>query len=146
VYKSTINSKHANCSPLLPPYMSVHTSTAFTKTSVPTHYPPPPSCRSSGQRVGYADQILGFDCGGQQWVLEVAFPIGSYSKVTSSWRAPNRWGHELTVLLQLQYFCCPTPAYWLYYDFTGTALAPLVSRSLCSLWGVKLQPWQGCNH
>jgi hypothetical protein len=45
--------------------------------------------RSAGQRVGYADQILGFDCGGQQWVLEVAFPIGSYSKVTSSWRTPN---------------------------------------------------------
>jgi hypothetical protein len=48
-----------------------------------------PPCRSAGQRVGYADQILGFDCGGQQWVLEVAFPIGSYSSVTSSWRSPN---------------------------------------------------------
>lgn len=59
--------------------------------------PHPTSCRSSGQRVGYADQILGFDCGGQQWVLEVAFPIGSYSKVTSSWRTPNRWGHEPTL-------------------------------------------------
>jgi L-galactono-1,4-lactone dehydrogenase len=39
--------------------------------------------------VGYADQILGFDCGGQQWVLEVAFPVGSYSRVTSSWRSSN---------------------------------------------------------
>ncbi len=26
---------------------------------------------SSGQRVGYSDEILGFDCGGQQLVLEV---------------------------------------------------------------------------
>eukprot|EP00775_Hariotina_reticulata_P014641 gene14641-14789_t len=45
--------------------------------------------RSAGQRVGYADQILGFDCGGQQWVLEVAFPIGSYNTVTSRWRSRN---------------------------------------------------------
>lgn len=49
-----------------------------------------PAVRSAGQRLGYADQILGFDCGGQQWVLEVAFPIGSYGKVTNSWRSPNR--------------------------------------------------------
>ena len=27
--------------------------------------------RSSGVRVGWSDQILGFDCGGQQWVYEV---------------------------------------------------------------------------
>lgn len=45
--------------------------------------------RSSGKRVGYADQILGFDCGGQQWVLEVALPVGSYSSATSSWRSKN---------------------------------------------------------
>ena len=30
--------------------------------------------RNSGYRVGWSDEILGFDCGGQQWVLEVAFP------------------------------------------------------------------------
>lgn len=27
--------------------------------------------RSAGVRVGYSDEILGFDCGGQQWVMEV---------------------------------------------------------------------------
>lgn len=27
---------------------------------------------SSGTRVGWSDEILGFDCGGQQWVLEVS--------------------------------------------------------------------------
>jgi L-galactono-1,4-lactone dehydrogenase len=32
--------------------------------------------RSRGFRVGWSDEILGFDCGGQQWVLEVAFPTG----------------------------------------------------------------------
>lgn len=33
--------------------------------------------RSAGVRVGWSDEILGFDCGGQQWVLEVAFPSGT---------------------------------------------------------------------
>ncbi len=33
--------------------------------------------RSEGYRVGWSDQLLGFDCGGQQWVLEVAFPTGT---------------------------------------------------------------------
>jgi hypothetical protein len=32
-------------------------------------------------RVGTPDEILGFDCGGQQWVLEVAFPVGSLSRL-----------------------------------------------------------------
>jgi L-galactono-1,4-lactone dehydrogenase len=37
--------------------------------------------RSAGVRVGWSDEILGFDCGGQQWVLEVAFPVGSLDDV-----------------------------------------------------------------
>lgn len=37
--------------------------------------------RSSGVRVGWSDEILGFDCGGQQWVLEVAFPVGTLEDV-----------------------------------------------------------------
>ncbi|KIY97008.1 hypothetical protein MNEG_10953 [Monoraphidium neglectum] len=37
--------------------------------------------RSAGTRVGLADEILGFDCGGQQWVLEVAFPVGRLSRI-----------------------------------------------------------------
>jgi L-galactono-1,4-lactone dehydrogenase len=28
--------------------------------------------RSSGVRSGWSDEILGFDCGGQQWVMEVS--------------------------------------------------------------------------
>lgn len=33
--------------------------------------------RSEGYRMGWSDQLLGFDCGGEQWVLEVAFPTGT---------------------------------------------------------------------
>merc|ERR1712146_90795 len=29
-----------------------------------------------GDRIADSTDVLGFDCGGQQWVLEVAFPIG----------------------------------------------------------------------
>jgi L-galactono-1,4-lactone dehydrogenase len=36
--------------------------------------------RSVGYRTGWSDEILGFDCGGQQWVLEVAFPTGGTAK------------------------------------------------------------------
>lgn len=35
---------------------------------------------SEGYRVGWSDEILGFDCGGQQWVSEICFPAGTLSK------------------------------------------------------------------
>ncbi|KAL8213745.1 hypothetical protein R6Q57_003194 [Mikania cordata] len=38
--------------------------------------------RSEGYRVGWSDEILGFDCGGQQWVSETCFPAGTLSKPT----------------------------------------------------------------
>ena len=38
--------------------------------------------RSAGVRVGWSDEILGFECGGQQWVSEVAFPTGSIASST----------------------------------------------------------------
>ena len=36
--------------------------------------------RSEGLRMDWSDRILGFDCGGQQWVLELAFPTGSLER------------------------------------------------------------------
>ncbi|XP_044493899.1 L-galactono-1,4-lactone dehydrogenase, mitochondrial isoform X2 [Mangifera indica] len=36
--------------------------------------------KSEGYRVGWADEILGFDCGGQQWVSETCFPVGTLAK------------------------------------------------------------------
>jgi len=40
--------------------------------------------RSEGYRVDYSDRVLGFECGGQQWVWEVAFPTGSLANPTGS--------------------------------------------------------------
>eukprot|EP00250_Pteridium_aquilinum_P001741 c11954_g1_i1 orf=517-2394(-) len=48
--------------------------------------------RCEGFRVGWSDEILGFDCGGQQWVSEVCFPVGSFKK-------PN--GEDLTYMENL---------------------------------------------
>lgn len=36
--------------------------------------------KSEGYTVGWSDEILGFDCGGQQWVSEVCLPVGTLAK------------------------------------------------------------------
>lgn len=36
--------------------------------------------KSEGYRIGWSDEILGFDCGGQQWVSEICFPAGTLAK------------------------------------------------------------------
>mmetsp|Transcript_3853 Transcript_3853/g.8408 ORF Transcript_3853/g.8408 Transcript_3853/m.8408 type:complete len:653 (+) Transcript_3853:104-2062(+) len=36
--------------------------------------------RSEGYQIKSSDQLLQFDCGGQQWVWEVCFPSGTYEK------------------------------------------------------------------
>ncbi len=36
--------------------------------------------RGEGYRLGWSDELLGFDCGGQQWVLEVALPAGTLAQ------------------------------------------------------------------
>jgi len=35
--------------------------------------------RAGGYRIDWSDKLLGFECGGQQWVSEVAFPCGTRS-------------------------------------------------------------------
>eukprot|EP01025_Chloroclados_australasicus_P023347 TRINITY_DN2369_c0_g1_i5.p1 TRINITY_DN2369_c0_g1~~TRINITY_DN2369_c0_g1_i5.p1 ORF type:complete len:498 (+),score=78.72 TRINITY_DN2369_c0_g1_i5:10-1503(+) len=40
--------------------------------------------RSEGYRIDWSDQILGFDCGGQQYVMEVAFPTGTIQEPDGS--------------------------------------------------------------
>ncbi|CAM9162976.1 unnamed protein product [Discosporangium mesarthrocarpum] len=48
--------------------------------------------RSQGNRVDFSDRILGFECGGQQWVNEVAFPTGTMAE-------PN--GNDLNYIEEL---------------------------------------------
>ena len=48
--------------------------------------------RSQGFRVDWSDKLLGFECGGQQWVSEVCFPCGTAD-------APN--GADLAYMREL---------------------------------------------
>lgn len=61
--------------------------------------------RSQGLRAGWNDEILGFDCGGQQWVLEVAFPCGSTDR--PSW---DDIGFMKELLKEIEKKNIPAPA------------------------------------
>ena len=59
--------------------------------------------RSAGVRVDWSDQILGFDCGGQQHVLEVAFPAGELERMpptNAPLRADLRFMRDLRQLIE----------------------------------------------
>ncbi|XP_071720222.1 L-galactono-1,4-lactone dehydrogenase, mitochondrial [Rutidosis leptorrhynchoides] len=62
--------------------------------------------RSEGYRVGWSDEILGFDCGGQQWVSETCFPAGTLSK-------PNmkdlKFVEDVVELIEKQEIPAPSP-------------------------------------
>ncbi|XP_010273249.1 PREDICTED: L-galactono-1,4-lactone dehydrogenase, mitochondrial [Nelumbo nucifera] len=62
--------------------------------------------KSEGYRVGWSDEILGFDCGGQQWVSETCFPAGTLAK-------PNmkdiEYIEELKKLIQNEGIPAPAP-------------------------------------
>lgn len=62
--------------------------------------------KSEGYRVGWSDEILGFDCGGQQWVSETCFPTGSFAN-------PNMkdldYMEELMKLIAKEHVPAPAP-------------------------------------
>jgi L-galactono-1,4-lactone dehydrogenase len=62
--------------------------------------------RSAGTRSGWSDEILGFDCGGQQWVLEVAFPCGSFDSPNL---ADIHYMEELQALIKEHNIAAPAP-------------------------------------
>lgn len=55
--------------------------------------------RSQSTRVDFSDKILGFECGGQQWVHEVAFPVGTLEKLN---------GNDLNFMVRFE-------AWWIFY-------------------------------
>ncbi|KAL5708333.1 L-galactonolactone dehydrogenase [Ranunculus cassubicifolius] len=62
--------------------------------------------KSEGYRVGWNDELLGFECGGQQWVSETCFPVGTLAK-------PNmkdlEFMEELKQLIHSQNIPAPVP-------------------------------------
>ncbi|CAE7667041.1 unnamed protein product [Symbiodinium microadriaticum] len=61
---------------------------------------------SQGSRVGDSTDILGFDCGGEQWVLEMCFPIGSLDEETY---ADVSFVRELLELVEMEGIPAPGP-------------------------------------
>lgn len=61
---------------------------------------------SEGYRVGWSDDILGFDCGGQQWVSETCFPAGTLAKPTMR---DLEYIEELKKLIEKEAVPAPAP-------------------------------------
>ncbi|CAA2981262.1 L-galactono-1,4-lactone dehydrogenase, mitochondrial [Olea europaea subsp. europaea] len=62
--------------------------------------------KSEGYRVAWSDEILGFDCGGQQWVSETCFPVGSLSKPSMR---DLEYIEELMQLIEKENIPAPAP-------------------------------------
>lgn len=62
--------------------------------------------KSEGYRVGWNDEILGFECGGQQWVSETCFPSGTLVKPSMK---DVEYLEELKQLIQRQNIPAPVP-------------------------------------
>jgi len=66
--------------------------------------------RSSGTRVGYSDEILGFDCGGQQWVLETAFLVAPSLSELPSRGSSRDMEYMETLLAEISRAKIPAPS------------------------------------
>ncbi|OMO60112.1 hypothetical protein COLO4_33937 [Corchorus olitorius] len=62
--------------------------------------------KSEGYRTGWSDEILGFDCGGQQWVSETCFPAGTLSKPSMK---DLEYIEELKLLIEKEEIPAPAP-------------------------------------
>jgi len=62
--------------------------------------------RAGGYRVDWSDKLLGFECGGQQWVSEVAFPCGTRSSPDD---ADLGFMHELLAMAEASPLAVPAP-------------------------------------
>ncbi|KAK1575585.1 hypothetical protein Q3G72_006690 [Acer saccharum] len=62
--------------------------------------------KSEGYRVGWADEILGFDCGGLQWVSETCFPAGTFAKPSMK---DLEYIEELKKLIEKEEVPAPAP-------------------------------------
>ncbi|XP_027364130.1 L-galactono-1,4-lactone dehydrogenase, mitochondrial [Abrus precatorius] len=62
--------------------------------------------KSEGYRVGWSDEILGFDCGGQQWVSETCFPAGKLAKPSMK---DLEYIEELMKLIEKEEIPAPAP-------------------------------------
>ncbi|KAL1330531.1 hypothetical protein HN51_047780 [Arachis hypogaea] len=79
--------------------------------------------KSEGYRVGWSDEILGFDCGGQQWVSETCFPAG---KLASPSMKDLEYIEELKKLIEKEDIPAPAP---IEQRWTASSKSPLSPAS-----------------
>eukprot|EP00892_Ulva_mutabilis_P004800 jgi/Ulvmu1/2692/UM014_0148.1 len=82
--------------------------------------------RNSGYRVGWSDEILGFDCGGQQWVLEVAFPTDTNTKCTHD----LRYMADVLELIEREQIAAPAPIEQRWSASSSAPMSPAHSEKL----------------
>lgn len=82
--------------------------------------------KSEGYRVGWSDEILGFDCGGQQWVSEICFPVGTLKK-------PNmrdlEYIEQLMLLIERENIPTPAPIEQRWTAGSKSLMSPASSSS-----------------
>ena len=76
---------------------------------------------NQGVRVGWSDEILGFDCGGQQWVFEVAFPCGTQSSPNNN---DIRYMEELLQLVERNKIPAPSPIEQRWSSGSSSSMSP----------------------
>jgi L-galactono-1,4-lactone dehydrogenase len=80
--------------------------------------------RAQGLQVLPSDQLLQFDCGGQQWVYEVCFPAGTYGMPSSS---SMDFVDELLKEIETSGIPAPSP---IEQRWTGASKSPLSPASV----------------
>lgn len=96
--------------------------------------------RSEGYRIDWSDRILGFDCGGQQWVSEVAFPVPGGAKDGAE-AADLNFVESVLQLIEEESIPAPAP---IEQRWTAPSTSPM--SPACELPGKPLAPiysWVG---
>lgn len=82
--------------------------------------------KSEGYRVGWADEILGFDCGGHQWVSETCFPAGTLAKPSMK---DLEYIEELKQLIEKEDIPAPAPIEQRWTARSQSPMSPAYSSS-----------------
>lgn len=82
--------------------------------------------KSEGYRVGWSDEILGFDCGGQQWVSETCFPAGTLSKPSMK---DLEYIEKLFQMIQKEEIPAPAPIEQRWTACSRSLMSPAYSSS-----------------
>lgn len=80
--------------------------------------------KSEGYRVGWSDEILGFDCGGQQWVSETCFPAGTLAKPSMK---DLDFIEDLKQLIESEEIPAPAPIEQRWTACSGSPMSPASS-------------------